>query len=215
MKALVNFVSTSIGRKLVMGLTGIGLSGFLIVHLSGNLLVIVGKEQFNAYAEWLHHQPWLLPAQIGLYILFFVHIATALSLASQNKKARGSEYAFKAASDASMGSRSMVLTGLLVLVFLVFHLINFKFGDKSGPDGLYGLVAATLSHPFWFVFYLGAMALLGLHLSHGVRSALQSFGVNHPAHNQGLKGLCLLIAVALALGFASIPVWVILTQGGI
>lgn len=216
MQWLANLFRTSVGRKQLMALTGLGLSGFLVVHLSGNLLLFAGDggASFNAYAAWLHKQPWLVPAELGLVGMFVLHIYLAFSLTSQNRRARPTSYYFKADSDATLGSRTMILSGLLVFFFILVHLANFKFGDATVPGGKYGMVVATFQDPLYASFYVLMMVVLALHLSHGIQSALQTFGVNHPKYTPMIKQASMLFALALGAGFASMPLWFFLFQGG-
>ena len=210
---LSNLFRSSVGRKQLMALTGLGLSGFLIVHLSGNLLLFAGDGgvKFNAYAAWLHKQPWLIPAEIGLVGMFVLHIYLAFSLTRQNRNARPTPYYYKDGSDASLGSRTMILSGLVVFLFLVIHLVNFKFGDASGPGGKYALVVSTFQDPLYAFIYIIAMIVLTLHLSHGIQSAFQTFGINHPVHTPNIQKLCLLLALALGAGFTSMPLWFLIS----
>ena len=210
MKWLSNFLHTSVGRKQLMAVTGILLSLFLVAHLTGNLLLLIddGGVAFNEYAQSLADLgPLKTVAQIGLATLFIVHIAMALLLTSQNKDARGSEYYYKAPSDASVGARTMILSGLLVLVFLVIHLFDFTLASHDVPGGLYGLVSTTLADPMHGGFYIFSMCLLAFHLSHGIQSLFQTFGVNHPLHTPHIKKICLLLAIGLSTGFAVLPLY--------
>ncbi len=216
MKWLTNFFNTSVGRKQLMALSGLMLSGFLVAHLSGNFLLLAGDggELFNSYAEWLGSQPWLNAARAGLLVVFVVHVFLAFNLNHQNTKARSSQYYYKNPSDATLASRTMILTGVLVFVFVVIHLFNFTWGDKSGPDGLYGLVLSKFTHTGWSLMYICAMIVLGMHLVHGLQSVFQTFGIRHGKWTPIIKGLCILTAIGLALGFASIPVWLLISKGG-
>lgn len=219
MKWLTMFFTTSIGRKQLMAITGLGLSGFLVVHLTGNLLLFVEAEsafgvKFNEYAAFLHKQPWLIPSEIGLLVMFFVHVGLAIKLTRESGAARPGGYSKKSASDATLASRSMIYTGVLVFVFLIFHLIAFKFGEKHPEDGLAGLVRDSFQNPAYSLAYVACMVVLGLHLVHGLSSAFQTFGWNHPKYTPLVKKACMLFAILLCAAFASIPLWFLLTQGG-
>ena len=204
-----NFLSTSIGRKQLMALTGLMMSGFLVGHLSGNLMLFAGDGgvKFNAYAAWLGSQVWLVPAELGLVLILLVHFGLAWRLSMQNRRARGSRYRHKDASDAGLGSRTMLLSGMLVLFFLIIHLKTFKYGDHSGPQGLYGLVVAEFRDPIYSSFYILSMIVLGFHLSHGIQSAFQTFGLHHPTHHRALKRVLVFLAIVLCIGFATMPLW--------
>lgn len=213
MNWLVSYLNSSVGKKQLMALSGLGMVGFLIVHLSGNLLLFVGEDAFNDYAAFLEKQPWLPLARIGLIGIFVVHVALAFRLSHENKSARRTDYVYKNASTASMASRSMLLTGILVLFYLIIHLLNFTFADYH-EQGLYALVVEKLTAPHYTFFYIGAMVVLGLHLVHAIQSVFQTFGINHPKFTPLIKGVSVAAAVALSLGFASIPAFLLITKGG-
>lgn len=210
---LSNFILSSVGRKQLMALTGLGLSGFLIAHLSGNLLIFVGEEAFNAYAAFLTSQPWLPLARLGLAGVAILHIALAFNLTLTNAKARPTPYYYKAPSDATVASRSMILTGLLILIFVIIHLFNFTWDHNTGEGGLYGLVVTKLSNPTYALFYLASMAVLAGHLVHGIQSAFQSFGINHSKYTPLIEKGCIGLSIALCVGFASIPFYLLITGG--
>ncbi len=211
---LSNFLFSSVGRKQLMALTGLGLSGFLIVHLSGNLLIYVGEEAFNHYAAFLASQAWLPAARIGLAGCAALHIALALSLTSRNSGARPTEYYYKAPSDATFASRSMILTGVLILIYVIIHLFNFTWDHNLGPQGIYGLVVQKLSHPLYALFYIASMVVLCLHLVHGFQSAFQTFGLNHKKYTPWIKRLGIAFSILVCTGFASIPAYLMAFKGG-
>lgn len=197
---------SSIGKKALVAAAGLLLCGFLVTHLAGNLLLLVGEDTFNNYAKTLEENPFIIPAEIVLASLFLAHTAVSLTLKIQNAKARPVAYdVVQSKGGRTWGSRAMALTGLLVLVFLVVHIKTFKFGDKS--SGLFQLVMVSFADWKYSLFYVVAMAGIGLHLSHGVQSAFQTFGVNHPRYTPLIKIGGLLFAAAVSLGFAALPVW--------
>ena len=218
MKWLSNFLHTSVGRKQLMALTGLLLSIFLILHLSGNLLLLVndGGEKFNAYAQGLANLGILkVIGEIALASLFLAHIWLALLLTSQNRKARNSPYYYKHASDAGLASRTMIYSGVLITLFLIIHLFDFTLTDHHVPGGLYAIVEARLSSPFGGCLYILSMTVLFFHLSHGIQSFLQSFGIFHPKHTPNIKKMCLGLALVLSLGFATIPLYFMINAGGV
>ena len=214
MKWLTNFLNTSVGRKQLMALSGLGLSGFLVTHLSGNFLLLVGDggEKFNSYAEWLGGQFWLNGARAGLLLTLFVHLYLAFRLTFQNRTARGGRYVSKNASDASLASRTMILTGILILGFVVMHLFDFTWAEK--PDGLYAVVVAKFAQPVWSLVYVICMIVVMLHLIHAIQSVFQTFGLNHAKYTPIIKKISLIVAVGLMLGFISIPIWLFISLGG-
>ena len=211
---LSNFLRSSVGRKQLMALTGLAMAGFLIVHLSGNLLLFSGEQAFNGYAEFVTSQALLPVARIGLIALFLFHIGLAIQLTMENRAARGSRYHHKDASEASLASRTMIISGVLILIYVIIHLLDFTLADQSGEQGLYGLVIAKFSNGIYVTIYVIAMVILAAHLIHGIQSTFQSFGLNHAKHTPILKKLLMLFAIAISMGFASIPIILMITKGG-
>jgi succinate dehydrogenase / fumarate reductase cytochrome b subunit len=211
-------LSSSIGKKLVMALTGLGLIGFLIVHLSGNLLIYSAEQgkAFDAYEQTLSANPLLIVAEIGLLALFAVHVYFALRVSLQNREARRERYLVRASLGAkTLGSATTLLTGVVLLVFLVIHLWDFRIAKISEDEGysMAALVRARLGQPVGAGVYLLSMIALGLHLSHGFQSALHTLGLKHPRINPVIGKVSLGLAVVLALGFASFPIYFFLTRG--
>ena len=213
---LLDFFKTSIGRKQLLALSGLAMGGFLITHLSGNLLLFADRDGtlFNDYAAFLTSQWWLIPAEFGLIAVYLLHLALASVLTLENRLARPDHYRVKDSSDASLASRTMILSGLLTFIFIGIHLLDFKFGDYSGENGLAGLVKRKLASPFYGTFYIAFLIVLAIHLGHGIQSTFQSFGLNHRSYTPAIKKICLVLAIGLCAGFASIPVWLMLTKGG-
>lgn len=206
MRTLCGLLHSSIGRKIMVATAGILLCGFLAAHLAGNLFLLVGEGAFNHYAELLEKNPLLIPAEIGLAALFLLHIVTSLWLKWENRRARPAAYAVSASKGGrTPGSATMAATGSLILIFLIIHIKSFKFGDKS--DGLYRLVMSSFEWTPYTLFYVAAMGALGLHLSHGVQSAFNTFGVNHPKYTPLIKKAGLGFAGLIAAGFAFLPIW--------
>ncbi len=216
MTSLIRALSSSIGKKLLMSVTGLALCGFLVVHLSGNLLLYVGAAEYDAYAHALHAQKILLPiAETGLFLLFILHIALGLITAGENRAAREVKYdtqRSKVIDPSSKGapnlaSKLMVPTGLIVLMFLLIHLGHFKLGIISPGDDASEAAKAgrILSEGFTQVVYLIGTLVLGIHLFHGFQSAFQTMGLNHPKYTPLIKTFGFIFAVCIGLGFASFP----------
>lgn len=206
---MVEFLESSIGKKIMVAVAGILLCGFLVAHLLGNLLMFVGGEAFNKYAEALEHNPLLPVAEVGLVVLFILHIVLAARAWASNRAARPVGYAvYKGKGARTPGSRTMALTGLLVLAFVVIHVATFKFqiGGAKGAN-LFAHVVAWFKNPVYAAFYVLAVAGVGLHLSHGAQSALQTFGVNHPLLTPLIKKAGLAFAGLIFIGFASLPIY--------
>lgn len=216
--SLIRALSSSIGKKLLMGITGLALCGFLVVHLSGNLLLYVGAEQYDHYAQLLHAQKIMLPiAETGLFALLILHIALGAITARDNWAARSVGYnkqRSKVIETTSKGvpnlaSKFMVPSGIVVLMFLLVHLGHFKLGliSPGNPDATeFENAARILNQTFTHAVYLAGTLVLGFHLLHGFQSAFQSLGINHPKYTKPIKIFGFIFAVAIGLGFASFPV---------
>jgi succinate dehydrogenase / fumarate reductase, cytochrome b subunit len=210
---------SSLGRKYLMAATGLLLVGFLVVHLSGNLLLYAdgSSTEFDAYAQKLDSNPLLPVAEIALAALFVVHIGFALRLNLENREARSQGYAVRASlGKRTISSASMVVTGLLVLVFLVVHLYDFRVGKllaDAGPS-LGKLVRRRLSTPLGAGVYLLGVGALALHLRHAFRSAFQTLGLSHPRLDPILERASWAVAILFGLGFASFPVYFLIAGGG-
>ncbi len=194
---------------------GILLCGFLITHLLGNLLMFVGGEAFNHYAEALEHNPLLPIAEVGLVGLFVLHIVLSVRATLANRAARPEGYqVYQGKGARTPGSRTMAITGTVILAFLILHVATFKYdvgglkGQMPGqPESLFAHVLGWFANPWYAAFYVLAVGGVGLHLSHGVQSALQTFGVNHPRYTPLIKKAGYAFAGLIFLGFASLPVY--------
>lgn len=201
---------SSILKKTVMALTGLALVGFLIAHLSGNFLLFKGDKAFNAYAEFLEHQGGLLiAAEAGLLAVFLLHIYSAIRVTLENKAARPVPYETKQSGGTStFGSRTMMISGAIILLFVILHVKMFKFTDHEGVDGkLYGLVMEAFANPLIALAYMAAMVVLGLHLSHGFSSAFQTLGLTKPGWAKCYKKAGLVVGWLIALGFFTMPLY--------
>jgi len=201
---------STILNKVIMAITGLALVGFLISHLTGNLKLYLGSEEFNHYAKFLEDLgPALYVAEIGLVTLFLVHIIMAIKLTLANKAARPIGYGTKTtAGESTLGSRTMFISGLVILIFVFVHVSGFKYGDRPGGS-LWQLVVDKFSNPGIAAFYVVCMLFLGMHLSHGIASAFQSLGLRNSSGHPKLRYLGPLLGWGIALGFASFPLWVL------
>ena len=199
------FLSSPIGKKMGMALTGLILYGFLVGHLAGNLLLLKddGGRSFNAYSDFLINHPLLIPAEIFLVIVFALHLFLAISVTRDNRRARTVGYqTTQSVGGRSFASHTMIYSGVVILVFLVLHLKTFKYGDK--PSGLYDLVLATFQQTGYLIWYAVAMLVLGFHLWHAFHSAFQTLSIR----SDKIKSLGLVLCLVLALGFGFLPVYV-------
>jgi len=214
----LRFLSSSIGRKVLMGLTGLLLIGFLVSHLAGNLLVFVGRDAFNDYSHALISNPLIYVAEIGLVVLFVAHLVSGISVTLRNRAARPTRYAKKVraggTSHKSLASTTMIVSGLVVLVFVPLHLIEFKYGthyaSTSDPHvrDLYRLVIEAFQSPLMVAWYVVAMIVIGFHLWHGFGSGFESLGL---AYKKPLRRVGQALAVLLAGGFLLIPLVIFMT----
>ncbi|MEO6805697.1 MAG: succinate dehydrogenase cytochrome b subunit [Edaphobacter sp.] len=212
-----SFWQSTNGKKVVMAVTGAMMFLFLIGHLLGNLLVFAGQARINAYAQFLHFDEGLLWIVRSTLILAVVlHIIATIQLGLRNKRARPIGYSRKEAINSSYASRTMYWSGPIVLVFIVFHLLQFTAGTIH-PEATF--IAGDVYHNLvtgfrvWWVsaWYIFAIILLGFHLRHGLWSMLQSVGLSHSLRRERvLKRTALLIAILIVLGYISIPISILL-----
>jgi succinate dehydrogenase / fumarate reductase cytochrome b subunit len=209
-------LGTTVGSKFLVAITGLSLVGFLIAHLAGNLLVLLGGDKFNDYSHALISNPLVIPAELGLIGLLLVHMVKAIRHVLRGQSARPQGYQKKTwaggPSRKSWASTTMAISGVILLVFLVGHILTFKYGPyyaatEAGVRDLYRLVVEIFKQPGYVVFYVIAMGVVGLHLRHGISSALQSLGLMvSGTWATRLMTLGLALAVLIAGGFALIPV---------
>ena len=211
------FLSSSVGKKTVLAVTGLSLVGFLVAHLLGNFSLYTGGiEGFNEYAAALEDLGGLLmAAEVGLFALFVIHMGLALRIVRENRLARQEAYRVNATMGSSTAaSRSMAITGLMVLLFLIVHIIDFRVPTLLGDmDNLGEAVVQRLASPVGATIYLLGILALGLHLRHAIQSALQTLGIQHPNWSPFLRAGAMALAAALALGFASFPIYCLLSEG--
>lgn len=209
----LRFWNTTIGKKAVMATTGVILAGFVLAHLLGNLQIFLGPEQFNGYARFLHSVPELLwPARIVLLIAVILHIWSSLHLAVVKSEARPVGYFKTKREGSSYASRTMYWSGPIIAAFVVYHLLQFTFGMGGTPYqelDAYGNVINGFRVPVVAIFYIIAMALLCLHLRHGLWSMVQSLGFAHPRHTPAIKRAASLVSLFIFFGFISIPIAVL------
>jgi succinate dehydrogenase / fumarate reductase cytochrome b subunit len=210
----MGYLSSSIGKKQIQGIAGLLLCGFLVAHLIGNFLLLKGDEAFNAYADQLASLGVALyAAEAGLAACFLIHLGFGILLWLENRRARPVGYAVvkRSGAGATTASRTMIWTGLIILVFLVLHLWMFKYSDFESKDlGLWQVVIEELTKPYWAAGYIAVFVLLGLHLSHAVQSAFQTLGFNHPKYTPFVKGIAQVYAWTVAAGYAFLAVWAFL-----
>jgi len=200
---------SSVGKKLMMAATGLLFCVFLVLHLAGNLTIYMGKDVFNSYSEHLHSLgPLLTLAEWGLLIFAVIHISTGLLLFYQNFKARPERYSVnKRAGGRTLGSATMPYTGFILLLFVIYHLLNFHFVDKTHTT-IFQIVSNAFAQPSYVLIYTFAMIIAAVHVSHGFWSAFQTLGANHPKYTPFLRGLSLVFSLVIGIGFGFIPIYV-------
>lgn len=198
---------TSIGKKQLMAVTGLGFIGFLTGHLIGNLTICLGPEAFNSYAAHLHALgPLVHVAEIGLLLFAIVHVSTGMLLFYRNYKARPVKYlAKKWAGGRTVFSATMPYTGLLILLFLIVHLMTFHFVDHDNQT-ISQIVSGAFSNAGYVAFYMAAMVVVAFHVKHGFWSAFQTFGANHVKYMPVIFTLSAICALVVGIGFGFLPV---------
>ncbi len=201
-------LSTSIGKKQLMAVTGLLFLLFLATHLLGNMSIYGGGPAFVAYAEHLHALGKLLvAAEVLMALALIIHVLTAVVLFFENRAARPVKYAVdKSGGGRTFSSQTMPYTGLLVLGFICVHLATFSHHivDQTTRN-IFQIAVAVFSQPVYLVIYLVSMIILGFHVRHGLWSAFQTVGANHPKYMPFIEKLSIVFAVIVAIGFGSLP----------
>jgi succinate dehydrogenase / fumarate reductase cytochrome b subunit len=210
----VFFYRTTIGKKVVMAVTGLVLFGFLIGHMAGNLQYFLGREVLNAYAEKLHHTvPLLWGARITLLLAVGLHILAAVQLANLQRAARPVGYHKLKPAGSSYASRTMYWSGPIIAFFVIYHLLHLTTGTlHPGYEYLnaYDNVVIGFRNPLVTLFYVISMVLVALHLNHGIWSMFQSIGFSHPRYTPRIKAFARIFSALLVAGFLSVPIAVLL-----
>jgi succinate dehydrogenase / fumarate reductase, cytochrome b subunit len=216
MGLLTDVYSSSIGKKITVGLTGVLLCAFLVVHLVGNLLLFSndGGAAFDAYAKFLPSLKIILVIEWGLFAIFLVHIITGFIFWLRNRRARPEAYRVNRRSENSDPfSRGMFLTGSIVFIFLVIHLKTFwvpaRFTEGEHLS-MYSIVVGAFSDPVYALFYVVAMVLLAFHLRHGFQSALQTFGLRNKKYIGVIEAAGTIFWLLIPVCFATIPIFFLL-----
>ncbi|MFA6468850.1 MAG: succinate dehydrogenase cytochrome b subunit [Bacteroidota bacterium] len=217
MNPFFRFINSSVGKKLLMSLTGIFLSVFLVEHLAGNLLLLKqdGGEAFNEYAHFMGGNPIVRILEVGLVGLILLHIFNGARLWLSNRSARGKKYeAYRLDENTTFQARMMKLSAALVFLFLVIHLKKFWIPARflNEPD-IASLVYYTFQQPFYVVFYLVALFIVGYHLRHGFQSAFQTLGFRTKRYQALIEFIAVLFWFVVPIGFAIIPLYIYFFSG--
>jgi succinate dehydrogenase / fumarate reductase cytochrome b subunit len=214
------FIRSSVGRKVIMALTGAALFSFAFVHMAGNLQIFLGREAINHYAHFLKSNNEIIwPTRIGLLLCVIVHIITGISLKLENRRARDQQYAVQKPLSASLASRTMFWTGSVFLAYIVYHLLHLTIGkvqpeymtwhDELGRHDVYRMMVAAFSDYKTVAFYIVGTGAVCFHLSHGASAMFQSLGLKNPAYADRITNLAKLIAFLLFLGYTAVPLAVL------
>jgi succinate dehydrogenase / fumarate reductase cytochrome b subunit len=213
---------SSVTKKQIMGVTGLLLCGFLLSHLAGNFLLFVGPDAFNKYSHTLVSNPLIYVAEFVLLGLFLSHMFMAFKLTLENKKARPVPYYSRIVSGrgSTFASSTMPYTGLVALVFLVFHILSLKYGPVYSTTiggvemrDIYKTTIEYFANPIHVAAYIIAMVSLGIHTTHGFWSAFQSLGFNHPKYMPKIRFFSRVYGLIVMIGFSILPIYCYL-QGG-
>lgn len=217
------FLLTSIGKKYLMGVTGLIWSGFVLTHMIGNLLIFVGADAYNSYGHALTSGYLIYAAEALLVFALLSHVFMGIRLTIENRKARGdSRYAMtpNGSKGSSLASRTMAVQGSVILFFVISHLAGFKFGThyETTVNGvvmrdLYRLILEVFKQPGFVFWYAVSLLCLGFHLSHGVGSIFQSFGLKNQRSAAMISKISIAYSIIVVLGFLSQPFYVYFIAG--
>jgi succinate dehydrogenase / fumarate reductase cytochrome b subunit len=229
MNIVSNIFSSSLGKKYLMAVTGFAMFAFVLGHLAGNLQIFLGREAINRYGHFLQSNPELIwPARIILLLMLVMHIWSAVKLSAENKAARPIAYGAWQPVGSTYASRTMLMSGIIIFIFIVYHLLHFTvqvqyinltgqnfviFTDPEKRHDIFKMMVVGFKNIWVSGFYILGMALLCLHLSHGVSSMFQSIGWKSPVYGPLLDKAARWLAVAIFLGYTSIPVAILLGYG--
>jgi succinate dehydrogenase / fumarate reductase cytochrome b subunit len=208
-------LSSSVTSKILIGVTGLFLFIYLLVHIAGNLVIFAGDDTFNSYAGALAGNPLIILIEVVLLVAFLAHTVKAVAMTLANRRARPVPYAVKkpagGRSRKTLASTTMILSGCWLLLFVVLHVYGFKFAPApmtaEGHRDLYALEMSTFANPAIVAFYVLSMVVVGSHLYHGIASALQSLGLNHATWTPRILSATRVVAALIAAGFIFIALW--------
>lgn len=217
---LRRFACSNIGLKVLMALTGAVMFGYLIGHVSGNMLVFAGRQKINDYSLFLHHTPSLLwGTRVLLLVSVAVHLWATVRFLQLRGDARPVAYAVKAPHGTTFAARTMYWSGPVILLFVIYHILHLTTGTvhpefhvdpATGHVDVYQNLVDGFSRPLASGLYIVGMLAIGIHLSHGIWSLLQTLGINRPNWEPALRCLAVVVAVLLCAGFIAVPVSVLL-----
>ena len=217
-----SYLCSTIGRKQLVAITGLIWTLFVLGHMAGNLLIFAGPEMYNKYGHAIvSNKPLLLAAESTLVLALITHVFLTIWITKQNRQSRPQGYAVSPSGEkkASMASRTMIFQGSIILVFIILHLITFKYGTYysvtyNGVEmrDLHRLMVEVFDQPAYVIWYVVALLCLFTHLSHGVTSVFQTWGLNHPQFNRLVTNCGYAYAVIVTLGFLAQPLYIFLQR---
>ena len=211
--------TASVGKKYAMAIAGIVWILFVIAHLLGNFGIYAGADAYNSYsAKLLSLGPILIVLEAGLVFFLLLHVILGIVVQLGNWKARPDKYqVYRSKGGMTVASRTMIWTGLAIILFIIIHLLDLKFGDHArdaaGRIDLYSATVGLLADPIHGIGYLIAVCLVGLHVSHALMSAFRTFGLNHDRYTPAINTISWLLGIFVAVGYGSIPVWALMGGG--
>ena len=214
MNWIISFFTSSLGKKLIMALTGLFLIIFLLIHLTGNSMLLLNDdgEAFTGFVVFMETNPLIKVSAYILYLGFIIHILQGISVWLANRKAKGGSYAVVTTANASIFSKYMFWFGMVILIFLIIHLSDFWLGLKVthefGDEELYSKLIDKFHNPVFLVIYELGMIALFMHLRHGFQSAFQTLGLNDKKWTPIVKCLGNIYSIIVPLGFFIIPLYV-------
>ncbi len=215
MKKDISFYQSSVGKKILMSLAGLFLCSFLVIHLTGNLSLFKndGGVAFNAYSEFMAHNPIIRSTEIILVAGFLLHMVLGGLLWLKNRAARPEKYSsYKIQDNVSFASRTTMLSGSMILFFLVVHLKTFFYPSRMlGEKDMYKLVVEAFSNPWYDLFYIVALVLLAYHLKHAFQSAFQTLGLRNGKYIVLFDAVAVIFWLLIPIGFASMPIYFFLS----
>lgn len=214
---MTGFLGSTVGKKYLMGISGLIWAGFVLAHMAGNLLMFVSADAYNSYGHALTSGKIIFVAEAVLILALITHVYCAIVITIQNRASRQNKYAVAAAGEkkVSKASRTMAVQGSLILVFIILHIATFKYGTHydTTVDGvvirdLFKLIVEVFHQPGYIFWYVICLVLLGFHLSHGIKSSFQSLGLMNSVDRSIFEKISIAYAVIVAVGFISQPIYV-------
>lgn len=216
---MLGFLRSTVGKKYIMGISGLVWAGFVLAHMAGNLLIFISNDAYNAYGHAITSGNILYVAEAVLLLALITHVYMAISLTVGNRSAKGSRYAVaaKGAKRVTLASRTMAIQGSLILVFVILHLITFKYGPHYDTTvngvqmrDLARLMEEVFQQPGYVIWYLVALITLGFHLKHGVGSSFQSLGLMEGTYRNTWRKLSITYGLIVAAGFIAQPIYLLM-----